>query len=284
MADEDINNFDEPQIYRISKYKLAYSILVLIAIVLSTVIEKIPTPPPICLASFVFLAIYLLLPHTYKLVVSNEAISSINYLRTGTLEWNELAEIENKNGNLLLRNQDGSIKVTVNQQIDGYPEVIKFIKEQRPDLWNLDDTQTFHQGYLEEIFQILFGIVIFIAGIWLLMQEGFSMQNAVIFFMFMLLAGWLFFSGVIKVRKIFMDGDVLVIKQLIGDRQFHVSEVLSVSMEQKFGKNVVTYPVRIRIRNKKDIVIEKAKEGNSILVNALEMWMNKYNGKQNDKF
>lgn len=80
-----------------------------------------------------------------------------------------------------------------------------------------------------------------------------------------------------------MDGDILVIKQLIGEHQFHVSEVLSVSMEQKFGKNVVTYPVRIRIKNKKDIVIEKAKEGNSILVNALEMCMNKYNGKQNDK-
>lgn len=283
MTDEDINNFDEPQIYRISKYKLAYSILVLIAIVVSTVIEKLPTPPPICLASFVFLAIYLLLPHTYKLVVSNEAISSINYLRTGTLEWNELAEIENKNGNLLLRNQDGSIKVLVNQQIDGYPEVIKFIKKQRPDLWNLDDIQTFHQNYLDELFQILFGIVIFIAGIWLLIQEGFSMQEAGIFFIFMLLAGWLFFSGATKIRRIFLDGDILVIDQLIGERQIHVSEVLSVSMEQGFGKNFVTYPVRIRIRNKKDIVIEKAKEGNSILVNALEMWMNKYNGKQNDK-
>ncbi|MBM4425735.1 MAG: hypothetical protein FJ031_00710 [Chloroflexi bacterium] len=124
MVDEDIKNFDEPQIYRVSKYKFAYSILVLIAIIVSTVIEKIPTPPPICLASFVFLAIYLLLPHTYKLVISNEAISSINYLRTGTLEWNEIAEIENKNGSLLLRNQDGSVKVSVNQQIDGYPEVI----------------------------------------------------------------------------------------------------------------------------------------------------------------
>jgi hypothetical protein len=284
MVDEDIKNFDEPQVYKISKYKLTYSILVLIAIVVSTVIEKIPTPPPICLASFVFLAIYLLLPHTYKLVVSNKAISSIKYLGTGTLEWNEIAEIENKSGNLLLRNQDGSIKVIVNQQIDGYPEVIKFIKEQRPDLWNLDDIQTFHQSYLEEIFQVLLGMVIFIAGIWLLMQEGFSMQKAVIFFMFMLLAGWLFFSGVAKIRRVFLDGDTLVIEQLIGKRQFHVSEVLSVSMEQEFGRNVVTYPVRIRIRNNKDIVIEKAKEGNSILVNALEMWMNKYNGKQNDKF
>ncbi|HSO12414.1 MAG TPA: hypothetical protein VLT51_08565 [Anaerolineales bacterium] len=67
-------------------------------------------------------------------------------------------------------------------------------------------------------------------------------------------------------------------QHLIWKRQFHVNEVWSVTLEQKYGKNVVTYPVHIRVRDKKDIVIEKAKEGNPILVNVLETWMKKYKG------
>ena len=62
-----------------------------------------------------------------------------------------------------------------------------------------------------------------------------------------------------------------------------MKDVWSVSLEKQYGKNVVTYPVHIRIRDRQDVVIEKAKEGNPILVNALEMWMSKYKGKHNDR-
>lgn len=281
MTDEEKISFDEPKSYGIAKYRLLYSVVVILAIVGTTIFEQLPTPP-ICTAALVFLAAYLLLPHTYKLIVSDEAVSSINFLGTRTLEWNEVAEIGIKNGHLVLNNRDSDVKVTVNQQIDDYPEVIRFIKQQLPNLWNLDDIKIFHQSYLEQVFTGLIGFGIPALGIWVILQEGFTRQAGFVLVGTILFSAVLVIPNLFHIRQLSIEGDVLVVQHLIWKRQFHVNEVWSVTLEQKYGKNVVTYPVHIRVGDRKDIVIEKAKEGNPILVNAIETWMKKYKGKQND--
>jgi hypothetical protein len=277
MMQEEKTSYDEPKTFGIAKYRLYYSAIVMVVIVGTMIFDKEPTPT-ICFAPVALLAVYLFLPFTYRLIVSDEAISSINLFGARTLEWNEVAEIKIKHGNLLLSNRDGDVKVTVNQQIDDYPEVIKFIRQQCLYLWNLDDIQTFHQNYLENSFTALVGLGITVIGIWVSIQEGFTKQSGFVLVGTILFSAILIVPGLLHIRKLSLDGDVLVVQYLIWKRQFHVKDVWSVSLEQEYGKNIVTYPVRIRIRNKKDIVIEKVKEGNPILVNAIEGWVKKHKG------
>ena len=274
--------FDEPKTFTIAKYRFFYSIIVLIVIVGTLIFQKEP-PPPICIGSVALLAMYLFLPFTYKLIVSDEAISSINLLGIKTLKWNQVAEIALKNGNLLLNNRDGDMKVTVNQQIDDYPEVLKFIKQQRPELWKLDDIHTFHQNYLERAFSVFMGFVVLVMGIWAIMENGWTSEMIVPLLFIFSMSMFLIFYGLMRIRKLSLDEDKLVVTYLIWERQIHVSEVWSVSLEQQYGKNIITYPIHIRIRDKKDIVVEKVKEGNPILVNAIELWMERYKGKQSDR-
>jgi hypothetical protein len=75
----------------------------------------------------------------------------------------------------------------------------------------------------------------------------------------------------------------LIAKYIVGERQIHVSEIKSVGLEQKMGKNEISYPVHIQLRNGKRLVLEKVQEGNPMLVNTIENWMNKHKGKQNDR-
>lgn len=277
MTEKDKISFDEPRTYGIAKYRLYYSITVILVIVGTTIYEKIPTPP-ICFAPMVLLAAYLFLPFTYKLIVSDGAISSMNLLGTRTLEWNEVAEIGIKRGNLILSNRDGDVRVTVNQQIDDYAEVIKFIKQQRPYLWTLDDIQTFHQKYLEKSFTALVGLAMPLVVIWVLFRDGFTKETGIVLVGSILFSAVLVIPSLFHIRKLSLEGEILVLQYLIWKRQFNVKDVWSVSVEQKYGKNIVVYPVHIRVRDKKDIVVEAVKEGNPLLVNAIEMWMKKYKG------
>lgn len=281
MMQEEKGSYDEPKTFGIAKYRLYYSAIVMVVITGTMIFDKEPTPI-ICFAPVALLAAYLFLPFTYRLIVSDEAISSINLFGVRTLEWNEVAEIGIKHGNLLLYNRDGDVKVTVNQQIDDYPEVIKFIRQQCRNLWKLDDIQTFHQSHLESSFTTLVGLGIPVIGIWVLIQEGFTKQSGFVLVGTILFSAILVVPSLLYIRKLSLDGEFLVVQHLIWKSQFHVKDVWSVGLEQKYGKNIVTYPVHIRIRNRKDIVVEKVKEGNPILVNAIETWMKKYKGKQND--
>lgn len=280
MTEEEIS-FDKPKSYSISKYRLLYSAVGVVAIVGTMIFDKEPTPP-ICFGFVGLLAIYLFVPLLYKLIVSDEAISSINFFGSRTLEWNEIAEIAVKNGNLILSNQDGNVKVTINQQIDDYPSVIKFIRQQRPELWCLDDISSFHQEYVESAFSFLMGIAALLGGVWVLFGDDMT-ANMMMPILFLFGISIIFMlSGLFRIRQLSLDGEMLVVQYLLWKRQFHVNDIWSVSLEPKFGRNILLYEVRIRVRDKNDIVVEKIREGNPILVNAVENWMKKYKGKQND--
>jgi hypothetical protein len=281
MTNKEKLSFDEPKTYGIAKFRLFYSILSIIVIVGIMIFSKEPVPP-ICFGLVAMFAVYLFLPFAYKLIISDQAISSISVLGTRTLEWSEVAEIKNKNGNLILINRDGDVKVTVNQQIDGYPDVIRSIKQQRPELWKLDGIKTFHQNIIQSTLLGIMGLPIIYATIAFSLENGFSLSQDLPSTLFGLFIGAILLWQGVRIREITFDADFLVAKYIAWEQRFHVNDIQSASLEQRHGKNEVSYPVHIKLKNGKQLVIEKAKEGNPLLASAVETWMKKYTGKQND--
>jgi hypothetical protein len=281
MTKEKTSSFDEPKTYTIAKFRLLYSIIVVVGIVGVMIFDKTRTPM-ICFGLVALFAIYLFLPFTYRLIISDEAISSINLFGAKTLEWNEIGEIKIKNGNVLLSNRDGDVKITVNQQIDDYSEAIKFIQQQRPELWLVDDINTFHQNSLESMLSVFIGFGILMAGVQALLKDGFTSDSLLPVVFFIGMSIFLVINGLFGIHKLSFEQDTLIVYYLVWKRQFLVQNILSVGLEQEYGKNTVTYPVHIKIKGKKDIVVKNIKEGNPIFVSAAEAWMKKYKGKQND--
>ncbi|MBK9924652.1 MAG: hypothetical protein IPP66_05095 [Anaerolineales bacterium] len=224
MTEEEHLNFDEPKSYSLAKARLYYAVFAVLFIFGGLIFEKVPFTP-ICFAPLAGLAIYLFLPFTYKLIVSDEAISSINLLGAKTLGWNEIAEVTTKKGGLLLANQDGDVKVFVNQQIDDYLVVIRFIQRQRPDLWKLDDAKTFHQNIIEATIFGILGLPIIYITIAVSFENGFSFSDDMLTVLLgSLMGGVLIWQG-IKIREITFDMDYLVAKYLVWERRVHVSEI-----------------------------------------------------------
>lgn len=281
MTKEDEGKFEEPKAYSMSKYRLGYSSLVIIIFIGLAIFDNKPTPP-ICYGLIGIFAIYLFFPFTYRLIVSNEAISSVSIFGAKTLEWNEIAEVRMKDENLFLDNRDGDVTVVVKQQIESYQEVIKFIQTRIPNQWKLVDIQSFHQNYFEQIFITALGLIIFSMALWKLIQEGISKDSIFILLILLAISLFLVIPNFFHVRKLTLDGDILTVAYIVRKRQIHVDNVLSVILEQEYGKNVVNYPVTIIVRNGNNITVKKVKEGNPILVNAIETWIKKYKRIENE--
>lgn len=279
MMDKEKTIFDEPQVFGLAKYRLIYSVIIILVITGGMLFND-KRPPIICFVPILLLAAYLFLPFTYKLIVSDEAISSIDLFSTKTLEWNDIAEIGLHNGSPLLSNRDGVIKIKINQQIDGYPEVLKFVKLKRPDLWKLDNIQIFHQTNLESLISIFLGMAMLVATGWALIENGMSKETGLLVLLFLIFSAFLIVPGLIKARKLSLEGETLVVSYLVWERRIHVHDVWSVGLEQEFGKNFISHAVHIRLKSGADIIVHKVKEGNPFLVNAVELWLKKYKPQQ----
>ena len=265
-------DLDEPRVYKISKNKLTYSILIIFLVAAGSFSDY----KEFFVGWLVFLslfALFLFVPFVYKLIVSDEAISSINLFRTQTLEWNEISEIQFKSGGILLKNSDDSIKVLVKSQIDDFPEVVKLIQYKRSHLWKSHLITEFHQRVLENVLVFVMGLAFILFTLQTFFVDGFSKNDIFPVLGMMAFFAFLVWFGVSKIHKVFIDGDTLIVKYLFWNRKYHVSKIASINLQQKMEKNLVRYPVYIYLKNGKKIVLESTKEGNPILLNALEQWL-----------
>jgi len=267
--------FTEPRVYGLSRNRLTYSIAAFIAVAVMSFLDirKVSVG---WLIFLILLAIFLFIPFLYKLVVSNEAISSINLFRTETLAWNEVIEIKPKNNGLLLLNADNSIKVFVSPQIDEYPDVIKLIQQKLSYLWHSNETAEFHQGIVETIIQLFMGIGLLLFVAFWIFSKGLASDVIIPAIVTLIASTFFIWNGLTKIRKLSLQDDFLVVDYVFWQRQLHVKEVESVYLEQEMGKNQISYPVYIRLQDGKQIVLKKVREGNPVLLSALEQWLQKY--------
>lgn len=267
-----MTNLDEPRVYKMAKDKLIYSIMAIILVTFGLFLDvkRFDLGYLIVLG---LIAIFLFFPFTYKLLISNEAISSINLFRIKTLEWNEISEIQFKSGGILLKNSDDSIKVLVKSQVDGFPEIVKLIQHKRSHVWNSQSITEFHQGILENLLILIFGLTLAVLVLRTFFIDGLSKDDAVLILGTIVMVSFAIWFGVSKIRKISIDDDSLIVKYLLWNRKYHSSEIISVSLEQKMEKNLVKYPVYIYLESGKKIVLEKVKEGNPVLLSSLEQWL-----------
>lgn len=266
--------FGEPQVYRLAKNRLTYSIaaITIIAIVSFFELKNIL----LWLIFLILIALYLFAPFTYRLIISDDAISSISLFGTKTLVWIEVSEVYSKNGGIVLSNVDSDIKVFVNPQIEDYPEVIKFIQQKRPDIWKSQEITEFHQNILQNIFLLVIGAgLLAVIGI-LVFREGLTKDGIFPILVMFVMCAFLIWSGISKIRMLTLEENILIVKYLFWKRLFHVNDIESVSLEQEMNKNQINYSVHVKLKDGNKMVLERVNEGNPMLVNTLENWLKKY--------
>jgi len=213
--------------------------------------------------------------HTVR--ITDQEIAVTNFLKTKSINWNEISYVIHKSDGFRLRNHDEDVSLNISAQVENFFGIIEAINRFAPHAWTAQDIKVFHPsgvGLGGTFLFTSFGIAMIVVTI-----KGFAEGGESL-----LTLGFLFVIGIISTcilfimpLKISIEDDYLVITRLIGKRRIHVLEIDSVAMNRTMQHYAYHYQTYIKLKNGKSLPFANLREGAFAVSISLEKWLQKYN-------
>ena len=71
--------------------------------------------------------------------ISNDEIVTGSLLGSRSLRWTEISRVSMRGQSLRLHNRDEDVTLSLDSQLDGYPEILDIIFNKRPDLFEIEN-------------------------------------------------------------------------------------------------------------------------------------------------
>jgi len=206
-----------------------------------------------------------------KIEINDIEIKSHQLGRRKVIQWEQIDKITNKANDLILYNAATLTSIRLSSQIDGYPEIVDWLRRRRPDLWVVTELKAFHQTNLDLLLYSSSALCLIVVGISILV----AYQNLISLFPFAF-AGWILSVIFTKAQQLILQGNHIVLKYPFRERQIMASEITTIQFVRVFaifgGAN---YGVTIVLANHEIVTISGFKEGSPIIFNTLAMWWQK---------
>jgi hypothetical protein len=209
---------------------------------------------------------------TSKTVISDEEISTQNFLGTQVLRWSEINKVSGTGYAIKLQDVDRGITVAPNPQIPGYAEVIDWIGIKRPDLFDAQDHGQFSKSWLATIFPVAFGLLFMGAGLFVYMRDGETFLPLVV----LVVIGLVFLAIPLAApQAITIQGNSLLIGYLFQQKTLQAHEIASLNVrytQSRYGKRYFT---AIDLVNGKTIHISALRPSLPVVYLTLRNWYRK---------
>jgi len=208
----------------------------------------------------------------YSVSISSDGISTSLLGRERCLNWSEICSVKSlsASGNLELQNADNSCSIRIQSQIEGYFELIKQLVDKRPDLWNGNMPETFHQAVGSQLFSGCLGILLIALGIGVV-------KNEVAVGIFSLVFGSLIWINLLTDTQIItsQEGE-LALRSVIREQRLDASaiEMIRVNTSDR-SRSISRHSVIIKLKTGKRIPLNGFKEGPAMLYHTLQTWRQK---------
>jgi len=271
---------NQPRIYRhsIPQLVFALALLAVLGVVLLIIITRTNRPmliPFIIFCGVIFSSIFYSM--TLKTIISEDGISSQNFLGEKTLRWSEISRVSGSGTSIKLHNLDGDVTVSPSEQLPGYEEVVEWIGAKRLDLFDPQEhgrmTKNLEYGLILPLIALFtLGVGVFI------MLQVYPDLGAFSFLPFLLL---LIISIVVlgiafsAPQSLTVNGNSLLIKYLFSQKNVQADEVQSVELKYQQTRNGKMYFVKLNLIRQKFIRLSGLKPSLPIVYLTLKNWHGK---------
>jgi len=271
---------NQPRTYRHSIPQLVFALVLLavLGVVLLIIIIRTNRPmliPFIIFCGVIFSSIFYSM--TLKTIISEDGISSQNFLGEKTLRWSEISRVSGSGTSIKLHNFDGDVTVSPSEQLPGYEEVVEWIGAKRLDLFDPQEhgrmTKNLEYGLILPLIALFtLGVGVFI------MLQVYPDLGAFSFLPFLLL---LIISIVVlgiafsAPQSLTVDGKSLLIKYLFSQKNVQADEVQSVELKYQQTRNGKMYFVKLNLIRQKFIRLSGLKPSLPIVYLTLKNWHGK---------
>ncbi|MEW5941829.1 MAG: hypothetical protein AB1750_19370 [Chloroflexota bacterium] len=269
---------NEPRVYKHSPFQFVVLILVFgiaFAVMLFSFRWDDATVL-IPIAALLLIAVVSVISLMQKTVVSEDEISSQTLLGTKTLRWTEINRVSGRGHTIKLHNFDGDVTVVPNPNLPRYEEVIEWIGNKRPDLFNPQEFDELKNGMFfllpGLIFLVLFIATFLVFGVLVYSSpESSTVMVAPLIVLFIILV---VFVGMAfsQPRSVTLDGKSMVIKYLFGGKTLLADEIQSIQFTFQQSRNGRIYFVLLHLANRKKVRISRLKPSLPVAYLVLKNW------------
>lgn len=220
----------------------------------------------------------------YSVTLTEKEIIVWDLFRVRRLAWTDIYEIipSSYRDSFSLTDRNRDVRVYVSSQVKGYLELASLIKQRRPDIWKVRDTQTFqeieifHQRPWVAMYYGL-GSLGMIVAIFVIPSSGNIVINNYGRLLFCIVGIYVFVLVARTPRKLEFQGPALILSFYGGwKNSIHVNEVKVFYVKQENTRGGLVNILYLELENGKKLPFRDYKEGIPILASAFEKWMRKY--------
>jgi len=271
---------NQPRIYRhsIPQLVFALALLAVLGVVLLIIITRTNRPmliPFIIFCGVIFLSIFYSM--TLKTIISEDGISSQNFLGEKTLRWSEISRVSGSGTSIKLHNFDGDVTVSPSEQLPGYEEVVEWIGAKRLDLFDPQENGRMTKNLEYGLILPLIALFTLGVGVFIMLQVypdlgAFSFLPFLLLLIISIVVLGIAFSAP---QSLTVDGKSLLIKYLFSQKNVQADEVQSVELKYQQTRNGKMYFVKLNLIRQKFIRLSGLKPSLPIVYLILKNWHGK---------
>ena len=208
-----------------------------------------------------------------KVKISNEEITANSLLGSKSLKWSEIGHVSPRSQSLRLHDRDENVILTLDAQLEGYIEILDLIFSKRPNLFdlNVSESKVFLRGIGTHILVIGFGLMIILLSVLAFMEQDQDI-NWLFALIFLGLGLYIIISWFLSPQGFTLENQTLFVKYLFKETSYKVSDINAITLEKRQTKEGYIYFVQVNPKTGKPIKLSGFKQGSAMTYQILKRW------------
>lgn len=227
-------------------------------------------------AVIVLVMVIFVLSLTQKTIISEDEISSQTLFGTKTLRWSEITRVSGRGHAIKLHNFDGDVTVVPSSNLPRYEEIIEWIGNKRPDLFNPQEYTELKSGS----FPLLAGLTLLIlllglfAGAGLLIYTSPDSATVIIAPLLIFLIIIVVVAGTIafRPRSLTLDGKSMTIRYLFREKTLLADEIQNIQFTYRQTRNGKIFFILLQLVNRKSLRLSGLNPNLPVVYLVLKNW------------
>lgn len=232
------------------------------------------------LIGFAFIAF--LFYATSSVKISESEIVTTRFLGTKSLPWSDISHVSMRGQAIRLHNRDDDdVVLSIDSQLEGYPEILDIIFKKRPDLFDVGGNDMMSRGLLSGIATVGVGLAVIAISAFIFFaareMEEVSTISALIF---LALGLFIIASWFLAPQSILLEDQTMVVAYLFREVTYTAGDITSVALEKRRTRNGYVYFVQVNLKTGKPLKLSGFWLGSVLMYQILKRWHDKASSSQ----
>ena len=202
--------------------------------------------------------------------ISYDEIVTTRLLGSKSLKWSDIARVSMRGQSLRLHNRDEDVTLSIDSQLDGYPEILDIIFNKRPDLFDVGENNVMSRNIWGIIFALGFGLLMLaISGFVFLSGDA---TGTIFGFMFVLFGLFMIGGWLLGAQRLELENQSMTMVYLYKSVSYTISDINSITLEKRRTRNGYIYFVQANLKSGKKLRLPTFKQGNALMYQILKRW------------